>query len=70
MAKIIVDENEPIDGALRRFKKECQKAGILSEVRRRKFYEKPSEKRKRKAEAAARKMRRRLARMRRRMERY
>lgn len=69
MATVYVQENEPIDAALRRFKKECQKAGILSEVRRRKFYEKPSVKRKRKDEAAARKLRRRMQKLKRRMDR-
>jgi small subunit ribosomal protein S21 len=69
MAEVKVHEGEPIDGALRRFKKECQKAGIPAEVRRRKFYEKPSVKRKRKEEAAARKMRRRMLKMKRRMDR-
>nr|WP_211175908.1 30S ribosomal protein S21 [Brasilonema sp. UFV-L1] len=44
-------ENESIDSALRRFKKKIQKAGILSEVKRRERYEKPSLRRKRKAEA-------------------
>lgn len=70
MATVNLQENEPIDAALRRFKKECQKAGILSEVRRRKFYEKPSVKRKRKDEAAARKLRRRMQKLKRRMDRY
>ncbi|GAB1539588.1 30S ribosomal protein S21 [Scytonema sp. NUACC21] len=45
-------ENESIDSALRRFKKKIQKAGILSEVKRRERYEKPSLRRKRKAEVA------------------
>jgi small subunit ribosomal protein S21 len=45
-------ENEPFDVALRRFKRSCEKAGILAEVRRREFYEKPTSIRKRKAAAA------------------
>ncbi|BAY44352.1 30S ribosomal protein S21 [Scytonema sp. HK-05] len=45
-------ENESIDSALRRFKKKIQKAGILSEIKRRERYEKPSLRRKRKAETA------------------
>nr|WP_211178596.1 30S ribosomal protein S21 [Brasilonema octagenarum] len=45
-------EDESIDSALRRFKKKIQKAGILSEVKRRERYENPSMRRKRKAEAA------------------
>ena len=52
MAEIRLGENESIDSALRRFKKKIQKAGILSEVKRRERYEKPSIRRKRKAEAS------------------
>jgi small subunit ribosomal protein S21 len=47
-----VRDTEPYEGALRRFKKQCEKAGILSEVRRREFYEKPSVRRKKKSIAA------------------
>ncbi len=42
MAWVRVKENEPIDSAIRRFKKQCEKAGILKELRRREHYEKPS----------------------------
>lgn len=52
MAEVRLGENESIESALRRFKKKIQKAGILSEVKRRERYEKPSLRRKRKAEAA------------------
>ena len=52
MPHVIVKENEPFDIALRRFKRSCEKAGVLSEVRRREFYEKPTAMRKRKAAAA------------------
>ena len=52
MSEIRLGENETIDSALRRFKKKIQRAGILSEVKRRERYEKPSLRRKRKAEAA------------------
>lgn len=52
MAEVRLGENESIDSALRRFKKKIQKAGILSEVKRRERYEKPSLRRKRKVEAA------------------
>ena len=69
MPQIILNENEAIDGALKRFKKECQKSGVLGEVRKRKFYEKPSVRRKRKDEAALRKLRRRLAKQKRRVDR-
>ena len=52
MPTVKVRENEPFDIALRRGKRSCEKAGILSEVRRREFYEKPTAVRKRKAAAA------------------
>ena len=52
MPNVRVRENEPFDIALRRFKRACEKAGILSEVRRREFYEKPTTERKRKQAAA------------------
>ena len=52
MPSVKVKENEPFDVALRRFKRSCEKAGVLSEVRRREFYEKPTAVRKRKAAAA------------------
>ena len=48
MAEVKVGKNESLDQALRRFNRECRKAGILKEVRRREHYEKPSVKRKRK----------------------
>ena len=48
MAGVRVKENEPIESAIRRFKKQCEKAGILAELRKREHYEKPSVKRKRK----------------------
>ena len=52
MPSVKVRENEPFDVALRRFKRGCEKAGVLAEVRRREFYEKPTSIRKRKAAAA------------------
>ena len=52
MPNVRVKENEPFEIALRRFKRSVEKAGILSEVRRREFYEKPTAERKRKAAAA------------------
>ena len=52
MAEIRVKDNESLDSALRRFKRSCAKAGVLSEVRTREHYEKPSVKRKKKSEAA------------------
>jgi small subunit ribosomal protein S21 len=65
---ILVDDNEPIDKALRRFKKECQKSGVLTELRRREYFEKPSVRKKRKAEAAKRKQRRKLMKIQRKMD--
>jgi small subunit ribosomal protein S21 len=52
MPAVRVKENEPFDIALRRFKRSCEKAGVLAEVRRREFYEKPTAVRKRKKAAA------------------
>jgi small subunit ribosomal protein S21 len=52
MPGVRVKENEPFDIALRRFRRSCEKAGTLTEVRRREFYEKPTSVRKRKAAAA------------------
>ena len=52
MPSVKVKENEPFDVALRRFKRSCEKAGVLSEVRRREHYEKPTAERKRKQAAA------------------
>lgn len=52
MPSVRVKENEPAESALRRFKRACEKAGILAEVRSREFYEKPTWKRKRLAAAA------------------
>ncbi len=52
MPIIKVRENEPFDVALRRFKRSCEKSGILAEIRRREFYEKPTIQRK-KAKASA-----------------
>jgi small subunit ribosomal protein S21 len=55
MPGVKVRENEPFENALRRFKKQCEKAGVLSEIRKREYYEKPSVKRKRKLLAAKKK---------------
>lgn len=52
MPGIIVKDGESFESALRRFKKQCEKAGVLSEIRKREHYEKPSIKRKKKALAA------------------
>ena len=52
MSFVTVKENESLDSALRRFKRNCAKAGIQQEIRKREHYEKPSVKRKKKSEAA------------------
>ena len=52
MAEIRVKENETLDSALRRFKKSCARSGVLSEVKKREQYDKPSVKKKKKSEAA------------------
>ena len=52
MPFVRIKENEPFDVALRRFKRSCEKAGVLAEVRRREFFDKPTWERKRKAAAA------------------
>ena len=52
MIKVTVRPNEDINRAITRFKRKCEKAGVLAEVRRREFYEKPTSVRKRKAAAA------------------
>jgi small subunit ribosomal protein S21 len=69
MPTVKVKENEPFDVALRRFKRSCEKAGVLSEVRRREFYEKPTAVRKRKAAAAVKRHVKKLQREARRFER-
>ena len=52
MAEVRLKDNETLDSALRRFKRQVTKAGILSEMRKREHYEKPSVRRKKKSEAA------------------
>lgn len=58
MTEIKISQGENIDEALRRFKRKCQRNGIISEIRRREHYEKPSEKRRKKAAQAARRKKR------------
>jgi small subunit ribosomal protein S21 len=52
MPVIKLKENESFEGAMKRFKKSCEKAGVLTELRRREFYDKPSVRKKKKAAAA------------------
>ena len=55
MPGVKLRDGETFEQALRRFKKQCEKAGILSELRKREFYEKPSIEKKKKRAAAAKK---------------
>ena len=52
MTMVVVGKDETLDSALKRFNRKCQKDGIIGDLRKREAYEKPSVKRKRKAEAA------------------
>jgi len=56
MPGIKVKENESFENVLRRFKKQCEKAGILSEIKKREYYEKPSIRRKKKMIEARKKL--------------
>ena len=62
MPAVKVNENEPVDIAIRRFKRACEKAGVLSDVRKREFYEKPTQVRKRKKAAAVKRYKKKLQR--------
>lgn len=62
MPNVRVKENEPFEVAMRRFKRSCEKAGVLSEVRRREFFEKPTWERKRKAAAAVKRWQKKIGR--------
>ena len=52
MSEVKVKDNESLDSALKRFKRNCAKSGVLSELRRREHYESPSVRRRKKSEAA------------------
>jgi small subunit ribosomal protein S21 len=52
LSEIRVKENESLGSALKRFKRQCARSGVLAEVRKREHYEKPSVRRKKKSEAA------------------
>lgn len=55
MSEIKIGDNESLDNALKRFKRQCARSGVLAEVRKREHYEKPSVRRKKKSEAARKK---------------
>jgi small subunit ribosomal protein S21 len=63
VAVVKVEEGESIDRALKRFKRECEREGILREWKRRAYYEKPAEQRKNKKKAAERKRLKKLRKM-------
>jgi len=69
MPNVRVKENEPFEVTMRRFKRSCEKAGVLAEVRRREFYEKPTAERKRKKAAAVKRHHKKLQRENRRWDR-
>jgi small subunit ribosomal protein S21 len=66
MPGVYVRDDEPFENALRRFKKQVQKSGVLTETKKRRAYEKPSVKKKRKALAARKRLLKKLRRMQRR----
>ncbi len=69
MLGVEVREGESIESALKRFKKECERDGVLTDYRRHERYEKPSERRKKKAAAAKRKLEKKLKKLKK-MQRY
>ena len=62
MPNVRVRDNEPFEVALRRFKRTCEKAGVLTDLRKKEFFEKPSQENKRKRAAAVKRHLRRLSR--------
>lgn len=58
MTEVKIREHESIDEALRRFKRECERAGLMTEIKRREYYESPSVRKKRKIAEAKRKQKR------------
>jgi small subunit ribosomal protein S21 len=55
VSEVHVKDNESLDSALKRFKRSCAKAGVLSELRKKEYYQSPSVKRRKKSEAARKK---------------
>ena len=62
MPQVKLKEGEPVDVAIRRFKRSSEKAGVLADVRKREFYEKPTQERKRKKAAAVKRYQKKLTR--------
>lgn len=52
MSEVHVKENESLDSALKRFKRSCAKSGVMSDLRKKEYYQSPSVKRRKKSEAA------------------
>ena len=52
MSEVHVKDNESLDSALKRFKRNCAKSGVLSDLRKKEYYQSPSVKRRKKSEAA------------------
>ena len=59
LPSVFINENESFENAIKRFKKKCEKAGILSDIKKHQHFEKPSDRKKRKQNAARRKARKR-----------
>lgn len=62
MPEVRVRDNEPFEVAVRRFKRTCEKAGVLTDVRKKEFFEKPSMERKRKRAAAVKRQQKKVSR--------
>ncbi len=62
MSEVKVGKNESLDSAIRRFRRSCQRAGIMQDMRKHQHYDKPSVRRKKKAEAARKKKNRKVGR--------
>lgn len=61
MPEIKVKDNEPFDIALRRFRRSCERAGVITDIRKKEFYEKPTWVRKRKKSAAVKRLHKEIA---------
>ena len=55
VSEVRIKDNESLDSALKRFKRNCAKAGVLSDLRKKEYYQSPSVKRRKKSEAARKK---------------
>jgi len=55
VSEVHIKDNESLDSAIKRFKRNCAKAGVLSDLRKKEYYQSPSVKRRKKAEAARKK---------------